>query len=141
MESFLAKYLVYLLRLIIPFASRSVAALLNISRETGSIVSFTKVDLGFAGLLDGPSASPACGCVVDVDSGIGVVCNPVIEVDGVRRVSLSTAAWCGVADVDCIAAIYCASADNMGNNESKDGVLPAKEGIGFTQSPTVEEKE
>ena len=71
LESFLAKYLVYLLRLIIPFASRSVAALLNISRETGLIVSSTEVDLGFKGLLDGPSGSPACGYVVDVDSGIG----------------------------------------------------------------------
>ena len=135
MESFLAKYLVYLLRLIIPLASRSVTALLNISRETGSIVSSTEVDLGFDGLLDGPSGSPACGCVVDVYSGIGVVCNPVIEVDGVRKVSLSTATWYGVTGVACGSTIDCASSDNMGNNESKDGVLQAKEGTSFTKFP------
>ena len=28
----------------------------------------------------------------------------------------------------------------MGNNESNDGVLPAKEGTGFTKFPTVEEE-
>ena len=91
-------------------------------------------------LLDGPSGSPACDCVVDLGIGIGIVCNPVIEVDGLRRVSLSTAAWCGVADVDCGSAIDCASSDNMGNNESKDGLLPAKEGTSFTKFPTVEER-
>ena len=80
---------------------------MNISRGTGSIVSSTEVDLCFEGLLDGPSVSPACGCVVDLDSGIVVLCNPVIEVDGVRRVSLSTAAWCGVADVDWISYRLC----------------------------------
>ena len=37
-EVFLVRYIVYLLRLIIPFVSRSVAALLNISHETGSVV-------------------------------------------------------------------------------------------------------
>ena len=140
LESFLAKYLVYLLRIIIPFTSRSVAALLNISRETGSNVSSTEVDLGFEGLLDGPPGSPACGCLMDLDSGIGVVCNPVIEVDGGRRVSLSTAAWCGVADVVCGSAVDCASSDNMGNNESKDGVLPVREATSFTRFPTVEEE-
>ena len=118
MESFLAKYLLYLLRLIIPFASKSVAALLNISGETGSIVPSTEVYFGFDGLVNGPSGSPACGCVVDLDSGIGVVCNPVIEVDGLRRVSLSTAAYCRVTDVACGSAVDCASLDNMGNNES-----------------------
>ena len=66
--------------------SRSVAALLNISRETGSIVFSIEVDLGFEGLLDGPSGSPAYGFVVGLDSSIGVNCNPVIEVDGARRV-------------------------------------------------------
>ena len=72
LESFLANYLVYLLRLIIPFASRLVVGLFNISRETGSIVSSIEVDLGFEGLLYGPSGSPACGCVVDLDSGMYV---------------------------------------------------------------------
>ena len=102
------------------------AALLNISRKTGSIVSSIEVDLGFDGLLDGPSGSPACGCIVDLDSVIGVICNPVIEVDGARRVSLSTAAWCGVADVACGSAVDCANSENRGNNGSKDGVLPAR---------------
>ena len=37
-------------------------------------------------------------------------------------------------------AVDCASLDNMGNNESKDGVLPAKEGTSFTKFPTVEEE-
>ena len=77
---------------------------------------------------------------MDLDSGIWVVCNPVIEVDGVRRVSLSTAAWCGVADVVCGSAVDCASSDNMGNNESNGGVLPAREGTSFTKFPTVEEE-
>ena len=116
------------------------APLLNIARETGSIVSSTEVDFGFEGLLDGQSGSSACGCVVDLDSGIGVVCNPVIKVDGVRRVSLSTAVWCGVTDVACISAIDCASSDNTGNNESKDGMLLTKEGKSFTEFSTVEEE-
>ena len=38
-EFFLVKYLVYFLKVITPFVSRSVAALLNISSETGSVVS------------------------------------------------------------------------------------------------------
>ena len=117
------------------------AALLNISREKGSIVSSTEVDLGFEGLLGGPSGSPAFGCVVDLDSSIGVVCNPVIELDGVRRVSLSTAPRCGVADVDSGSAIDCASSDNMCNNEFKDGVLPAKEGISSPSSQQWKKKE
>ena len=33
-----------------------------------------------------------------------------------------------------------ASLDNMGNNESKDGVLPAKEGTSLTKFPIVEEE-
>ena len=131
----------YLLKLIIPFASKSVAALLNISRETGSIVPSAEVYFGFDGLVNGPSGSPACGCVVDLDSGIGVVCNPAIEVDGIRRVSLSTAACYGVADVACGSAVDCASLDNMGNSESKDGVLPAKEGTSFTSSQQWKKKE
>ena len=44
------------------------------------------------------------------------------------------------ADVDCGSAIDCVSFDNMGNNESKDGLLPAKEGISFTKFPTVEKE-
>ena len=32
------------------------------------------------------------------------------------------------------------SSDNMGNNESKDGALPAKEGISLTKFPMVEEE-
>ena len=100
----------------------------------------TEVYFGFDGLVNDPSGSPACGCVVDLDSGIGFVCNPVIEVDGVRRVSLSTAACCGVADVACGSVVDCASSDNMDNNESKDGVLPAKEGTSFTKFQTVEEE-
>ena len=71
----------YLLRPIIPFPSKSVVALLNISRKTSSIEPSTEVDLGFEGLLDGPSGRPLCGCVVDLYSGIGVVCNSIIEVD------------------------------------------------------------
>ena len=70
------------------------AALLNISRETDSTVLSTEVDLGFEGMLDGPSANPACGCVVDLDSGIGVACNPVIEVDGVGRVFVNSSLMC-----------------------------------------------
>ena len=124
----------------IPFASKSVAALLNISRETGSMVPSTEVYFGLDGLVNDPSGSPACGCVVDLDSGIGFVCNPGIEVDGVTRVNLSTAACCGVADVACGSVIDCASSDNMGNTESKDGVLPAKEGTSFTKSLTIEDE-
>ena len=33
-----------------------------------------------------------------------------------------------------------ASLDNMGNNESKDGVWSAKEGTSLTKFPTVEEE-
>ena len=42
-EVFLFKYLVYFLRFIAPFDSRSVAASLNISSETGLVVSSSKV--------------------------------------------------------------------------------------------------
>ena len=33
-----------------------------------------------------------------------------------------------------------ASSDNMGNNETKDGILSAKEGTSSTKFPTVEEE-
>ena len=137
LESFLAKYL----RSIIPFVSRSVAALFNISRETDLNVPLTEVDLGFEGLLDGLPESAVGDCAVDLGSGIGDVCISIIvvagEVGGVGRVSLSTASWFGVTEVDCGPVTECVSSDNMGNNESRDGVLPDKEGITFTKFPAV----
>ena len=52
-----SQYLVYLLRLITPFVSRSVAALLNISSEMGSVVSPSDVYLDLWFLLFGPLTS------------------------------------------------------------------------------------
>ena len=40
----------------------------------------------------------------------------------------------------CELGLEDASLDNMGNSESKDGVLPAKEGTSLTKFPTVEEE-
>ena len=42
--------------------------------------------------------------------------------------------------VICELVLEDASSDNMGNNKSKDGVLPTKEGTSLTKFPTVEEE-
>ena len=67
------------------------AALLNISRETGSVASPTEVYFGLSALLDGPSRSLVDGCSVDADGDVGIVCSFGINVDSVRKVSLSAA--------------------------------------------------
>ena len=131
----------YFFRLITPFVSRSVAALLNISRETGSMVSPSEVYFDLWALLVGPPRHLADGCAVDVDGDEGVACSLGFNVGGVRKVSLSAAAWCEAAvGVVCDLVIEDASSDYMGNNESKDGVLPAKEGTSLTKFPIVEEE-
>ena len=99
LEALLAKYLVYPLRLIIPFVSRSVAALVNTSRETGLAVPSTEciaeVDLGFEGLLDDLPGCSVCNCAVYIGSDIRDVCISIIvvvgKIGGVGRVSLLTA--------------------------------------------------
>ena len=140
-EFFLAKYLVYFLRLITPFVSRSVAALLNISRETGSVVSPSEVYFDLWALLVGPPISLPDGCAVDVDDDEGVACSLGFDIGGVRKVTLSAAASCEAAvGMVCDLVIEDASSDYMGNNESKDGVLPAKEGTSLTKFPIVEEE-
>ena len=129
------------MRLITPFVSRSVAALLNISRETGSVVSPSKVYFDLWALLVGPPISIADGCVVEWDGDEGVACSLGFKIGGVRKVSLSAAAWCEPAvGVVCDLALEDVSLDNMGNNESKDGVLPAKEQTNLIKFPIVEEE-
>ena len=90
--------------------------------------------------MDGPSRSLVDGCAVDADSDVGVVCSLVINIDGVRKVSLSAAACCEVVGVACELVLEDASLDNMGNNKSKDGLLPAKKVTSLTKFPTVEEE-
>ena len=68
-------------------------------------------------------------------------CSPGVNIGGVRKVTLSAVAQCEAAvGVVCDLVLEEASLDNMGNNESKDGVLPAKEGKSLTKFPTVEEE-
>ena len=76
----MVKCLVYLLRFITPFVSRSVATLLNISSETGFMVSPSDVYLDLWFLLFGPLTG-----AVDVDGIAGVVCNLGTNTGGVMN--------------------------------------------------------
>ena len=70
------------MRFIIPFVSRSVAALLNISSETGSVVSPSDVYLDLWFLWFGPLTG-----TVDLDGVTGVVCSLGTNTGGVMSSS------------------------------------------------------
>ena len=102
------------------------------------MVSPSEVYFDLWALLVGPPRSLADGCAVDVDGDEAVACSLGINVGHVRKVSLSAAAWCEVVvGVVCDLVLEDASLDKMGNNESKDGLLPVKEGTSFFKSCPV----
>ena len=69
---------------------------------------------------------------MDVDGDKGAACSLGFIIGDVR--SLSDAIRCEAAvGVVCDLVLEDASSDNMGNNESKDGVLPTKEETSLTK--------
>ena len=73
--------------LITPFVSRSVAALLNISSETGSVVSPSEVYFDLWFLLISPLTRWADCCAVDIDGYEGAAYSLGKNTGGVRSLS------------------------------------------------------
>ena len=137
-EAFLTRYVLYFLRFITPFEFRSVAASLNILSVMGSLVS-PGTFFWCRFLIVSPLAKCTDHGVAEVDGSEGVVCNLGTSI-GEETNALDMVSHRVVVVVALFLVLGEASSDNMGNNESSEGVSPAKDGRCLTKFPIVEEE-
>ena len=123
----------YFFKLVIPFVLRSLAALLNISNDTGSDLTSFALSSGVGSRQRGSSIVLEGISVAAWSHGtntggrisfFGGVCDSLETVTGVITFSLF------LEDVNF---------DNMGNKEFIVGTFSFKEGTSFTKFPTVED--